>query len=212
MLNNSYIKNVGSTQTIIGNRCQSHVQEMDWNADYDGDRAKVLLRTNTDGNKHKYQFTLDNDDLANILNIDSVNIPIHKRLKSDFKKPGFRYKPNLYRIQLPAPEVMGEPFSSTSFPSSSTSFPSSSTSLSDLLSSSTPDSYLSSPSSDDEFIIPVSLNEDPYKKYTFTPKRRNLTLKTHKTYRAFKHPKSSRRSKSSSGRGRSRGRGHSRRR
>jgi hypothetical protein len=194
MLNNSYIKNVGSTQTIIGNRCQSHVQEMDWNADYDGDRAKVLLRTNTDGDKHKYQFTLDNDDLANILNIDSVNIPIHKRLKTDFKKPGFIHKPNLYRIQLPAPEVMREPFSSTSFPSSSTSFPSSSTSLSDLISES-PDSYLSSPSSDDEFIIPVSLNEDPYKKYTFTPKRRNLTLKTHKTYRAFKHPKSSRRSK-----------------
>ena len=194
MLNNSYIKNVGSTQTIIGNRCQSHVQEMDWNADYDGDRAKVLLRTNTDGDKHKYQFTLDNDDLANILNIDSVNIPIHKRLKSDFKKPVFRYKPNLYRIKLPAPEVMREPFSSTSFPSSSTSFPSS---ISDLISESIPDSYLSSPSSDDEFIIPVSLNEDPYKKYTFTPKRRNLTLKTHKTYRAFKHPKSSRRSKSS---------------
>jgi len=193
MLNNSYIKNVGSTQTIIGNRCQSHVQEMDWNADYDGDRAKVLLRTNTDGSKHNYQFTLDNDDLANILNIDSVNIPIHKRLKSDFKKPGFRYKPNLYRIQLPAPEVMRESFSS-----SSSSFPSSSSSLSDLLSSSSPDSYLSSPSSDEEFIIPVSLNEDPYKKYTFTPKRRNLTFKNHKTHRVFKRPKSSRRSSYSS--------------
>ena len=34
MLNNTYIKNVGSTQTIIGNNCGNHVQEIDWNASH----------------------------------------------------------------------------------------------------------------------------------------------------------------------------------
>jgi len=179
---NTYIKNVGSTQTIIGNRCQNHMEEMDWNADYNGDKAKIRIRINSDGNKGKYHFTLDNSDLANLLNIDSVNMPIHKRLKSDFKKPIFRHNPNIYRIELPTPELYSkEPsyISESSYPSISDS------------SDSFSNSFLSSPSPEDEFIVPVTINPRPYKKYTFTPKRRNLTLKTHKTHRIYKRPRSS---------------------
>ena len=186
---NTYIKNVGSAQTIIGNRCNNHVEELDWKADYDGDKAKVLLRTNTDGHKKKYNLTLDNADLANLLNVDSVNMPIHKRLKSDFslKKSNFSDEPKVYRIELPSRQ------SSSLLDDDS---------LSEIMSS-PPDSYLPSPASNDQFIVPVTLNPGPYQKYTFTPKRRNLTLRTHKTHRVFKRPKryrSRRRSRSSSSR------------
>lgn len=180
---NTYIKNIGSSQTIIGNSCKNHMEEIDWDADYDGDKAKILIRTNSDGDKQKYHFTLDNADLANLLKIDSVNMPIHKRLKADFRKPVFRHEPNLYRIELPTPESSEPSISDSSISDSSDSF-------SELIQSS-PNSFLSSPSSNDEFIVPVTLNQGPYKKYTFTPKRRNLTLKTHKTHRIFKRPKKS---------------------
>ena len=50
---NTYIKNVGSTKTIVGSRCQNHMEEIDWNADYDGDKAKILIKTNSDGEKEK---------------------------------------------------------------------------------------------------------------------------------------------------------------
>jgi hypothetical protein len=176
---NTYIKNMGSTQTIIGNRCQNHMEEIDWNADYDGDRAKILINTNSDGDKERYYFTLDKSDLANLLNINSINMPIHKRLKADFKKPVC--KPNVYRIELPSrPSYISEP----SYPSISDD----SESFSELIDSS-PNSFLSSPSTNDEFIAPITINPRPYKKYTFTPKKRNLTLKTHKTYRIYKKPR-----------------------
>ena len=204
---NTYIKNVGSSQTTIGNRCQNHMEKVDWNADYDGNKAKIFIKKNIDGNKQKYHFTLDNADLANLLNINSVNMPIHKRLKTDFKKPIFIHEPNLYRIELPTPELVpriSSDFSDSSdFSESSdfSNFSESPDSLSDSLSDSSisklikssPNSFLSSPSSDEEFIVPVTLKPRSYKKYTFTPKKRNLTLKTHKTYRVFRRPKSSRR-------------------
>jgi hypothetical protein len=191
---NTYIKNVGSTQTMIGNRCQNHIEEVNWNADYDGNEANILIRTNNDGNKHKYHFNLDNDDLANLLNIDSVNIPIHKRLKADFKKPVFRHDPNIYRIEIPRSDIYKRDSSSVSEDSQ----------LSELLNSSSPNSFLSSPSPNEEFVVPITINQPKqnenlnfYKKYTFTPRRRNLTLRTHKTHRVYKRPKSSKRRKSS---------------
>ena len=83
---NTYIKNVGSTQTLMGNNCNPHIEELDWNANYDGNRAKVLINVNLDGNRKMYNYTLDNADLANMLNVNSVQIPLDKRLRMDFKK------------------------------------------------------------------------------------------------------------------------------
>ena len=188
MLNNTYIKNVGSTQTIIGNNCSNHVQEIDWNAKYDGDQAKILVKTNSDGRKNMYHYTLDNADLADMLNIDSVNTPIHIRLKKDFKKP---VKPIKYRIEMPTPKLIPR------MPSYLSDSPLLSKDSLELLE---PDTFLSSPASNQEFIVPVTLDQAPYQKYTFTPKRRNLTLKTHRTHRVFKRPKSSRRRRRTSAR------------
>ena len=161
---NSYIKNIDS----FDNNCVNHVEKMNLNVDYDGNQAEVLLKTNSNGRNKMYHYTLDNRDLANILNIDSVKMPIHKRLKIDFKPQTFKpqtFKPIMYRIEMPEPEQEPEP-----------KYEQSITSIND--------NFLSSPASNEEFIVPRQAH------YTFTPKRRNLTLKSRPVY---KRPKSYRR-------------------
>ena len=163
---NTYIKNTGSTQTLIGNNCNRHVEQVDWNAAYDGNKAKVMVNINSDGKENEYHYTLDNGDLANMLNLNSVNIPLHKRLKQDFRKPPMqplKYKIRLPKLETPPlmprePNYLREPFSSN---------------------------YLSSPASNQEFIVPITLDQSS-SPYTFAPRRRP----THKTYRAFKRVRS----------------------
>jgi hypothetical protein len=180
---NTYIKNVGSTQTLIGNNHGAHIEEFDWNADYDGNQAKILVNTNSDGNRKIYHYTLDNADLADMLNINSVKKPLEMRLKKDFKKKqAFSCKPQ-YRIELAAPPVVPRAPAYLSEPSLSSN---DSTSLIEMLQSSSPNSYLDSPASNEEFIVPIKLDQTSY---TFTPKRQNLALKTHRTHRVFKRPK-----------------------
>jgi len=220
---NTYIKNSGSNKTIIGNNCGKQFEELKWNAAYDGNKANILLKTNLNGKKKGYHYTLNNTDLADLFNMDTVNIPIHRRLKNDFRGSLFSNEPKIYKIELPetrtssfnqTPYLEENPFSSSFDDSSSSLFtPSSnsssssrpSSSLMELLSSASPKSHFSSPSTNEEFIIPITLDEStsPYERYTFTPRRRNLTLKTHKTHRAFKRAKSSSRRSSSSRRRRS---------
>jgi hypothetical protein len=181
---NTYIKNVGSTQTLIGNNCGAHVQEMDWNADYDGNQAKILVNTNLDGNRKMFHYTLDNADLANMLNIDSVKRPLDMRLKMDLKKPKvFRLKPRQYKIELTAPPLTPRAPAYLSEPEISND----SSALMEMLHSASPNSYLSSPASNEEFIVPVTIDRST--PYMMTPKKRNFLVKTHKTHRVFKRPK-----------------------
>ena len=179
---NTYIKNVGSTQTLIGNNCGAHVQEMDWNADYDGNQAKILVNTNLDGNRKMFHYTLDNADLANMLNINSIKKPLDMRLKMDLKKPRvFRLKPRQYKIELAAPPLSPRAPAYLSEPELSSS---DSSSLMEMLHSASPNSFLSSPASNEEYIVPVTIDRN-----TMTPKRRNFAIKTHRTHRVFKRPK-----------------------
>ena len=66
---NTYIKNRGMTQTIIHNNNQNHFNEIDWDADYDGNNANISVTATTDGNKQHFDVKLDNEDLANLLSI-----------------------------------------------------------------------------------------------------------------------------------------------
>lgn len=86
---NTYIKNRGITQTIIKDNGNNHINQVNWDADYDGNIANVSLDSNTNGNKEHYVLKLNNDDLANMLNMSSVNTPIHKRLEMDFPEQAF---------------------------------------------------------------------------------------------------------------------------
>ena len=75
----------------------SNVDELKWNANYDGDIANIKLNITEHENiktDKGFHFKLTNNDLANMLSIPSVNIPIDKRLENDFMcshKHGKRY-------------------------------------------------------------------------------------------------------------------------
>jgi len=100
---NTYIKNQGITKTIIHDNNHNHINQIKWDADYNGDIANLSIDTNTDGKRKHFDFSLDNQDLANILNIQSVNMPIDKRLKMDFQEPYYNTE-SLY-IELPTPKI-----------------------------------------------------------------------------------------------------------
>ena len=83
----TYIKNRGTTKTIIHSNNHNTINETNWDADYDGNVANISLDLSKNGRNKHMDFKLTNDDLANLLTVPSVNQPIHKRLKKDFVKP-----------------------------------------------------------------------------------------------------------------------------
>lgn len=167
------IQTKGSNQTFYYNNNDGpHFHELKWNADYDGDVANVKLLSNIDGNKQKYGAQLDNEDLANILNVSSINMPLHKRLRNDFIK-----NPKIMQIELAPQEQMTLPQQMTS-------------ELEDLLQSATPTNYLSTPASNEELIVPITIGENTTDNFTLTPRRHHRRRKHHKTYKVYKKIKS----------------------
>jgi hypothetical protein len=182
---NTYIKNRGVTQTLIHNNNQNQMSEVEWDADYDGNTANILVNTDTNGIKQQYAFTLDENDLDNLLSIPSVQEPLHKRLVDDFIRQPVQRTPNKYYIELPDSEIKNDEESDyiQSEPTNT---------VEDLLQTSQPRGYLSSPSSDEEFIVPITINDKhhPRNKYTLTPKKHHRKKKTHNTYKIYKKHKS----------------------
>lgn len=179
---NTFIENKGVTQTIIHNNNKSHINEVGWNAEYDGDTANISVTTNSDGAKQHYDVTLDKLDLDKLLNISSVNIPLHERLAKDFSGPLFEHEPKKYFIELPDTD-------------SDDSVDSISDQMEGLdldLDKGRPNSYLSSPLANEEIILPITIDEQKHKrhKYTLTPKKHHIRKKTHQTYKAYKKRKS----------------------
>ena len=70
---NTYIKNRGTTKTIIHENNHNKVNTINWDADYDGETAHISLDSNVNGRKDHYNIELDNEDLANLLNIPTIN-------------------------------------------------------------------------------------------------------------------------------------------
>jgi hypothetical protein len=193
---NTYIKNKGISKTIVGNNYDKHVEELKWDAKYDGNEANILLKTNSNGKKHKYNITLDNADLANMLNVNSVNVPIHKRLEKDFVNPSFRRDPNVYQIELSdiatpkliprRPQYMLENSVENGVEKKQEQ------DIIEKLIRATSNNYISSPNLNEEYIVPITLD----KKQTNNYKSKRHHRQHLKTHRAFKKPKSSK-SKSS---------------
>lgn len=172
---NTYIKNQGTTKTIINDNNYNHINQIKWDADYDGNIANLSIDTNTDGKRKHFDFSLDNQDLVNILNIQSINIPIGKRLKMDFQKPYYNTEP-LY-IELPTPKF--EPRKPKY--------------LKEII-----DRPISSPLIGEELIIPLTIAEKKSDLLTLTPTKKHRRPKTHITHRVYKKTKSTSRSKSKS--------------
>jgi hypothetical protein len=180
----TFIKNRGTTKTIIHANNRNQISEVNWDADYDGDKFNIYVDSNDNGRHKQFDVTLDNEDLANMLNISTINEPLEKRLKKDFMKSEFVHDPNVYMLELQEK------------PSS----------IKQLLNSMEPMSsrHISSPLTNEEFIVPITINEKTSDKFTLTPRRKHKKLKTHKTHKIYKKHKtsSSKKSKKSSKRSR----------
>jgi len=84
----SYITNVGITKSFIQDNNKKSLKEIEWMGEYDGKEANIHLHINDNGKKEDRNLTLDKDDLKNLLNMKSVNIPLEERLIHDFlEKP-----------------------------------------------------------------------------------------------------------------------------
>jgi hypothetical protein len=177
---NTYIQNKGQMQTILHNKMREQVNEIQWDAIYDGKEANISVSSNTDGAKQEYEFRLDNKDLETMLNIPSVDMPLHARLQKDFHDSAFRYEPVIYQIELPRKDLAYD------------------VPIEKLVKSEKAESYLSSPLPNEELILPLTIDGKRRKKYTLTPKKHHFHRKSHRTYRAYKKRKSSSNSKSRS--------------
>lgn len=159
---NTFIKNRGTTKTIIHDNNHNRISEMNWDADYDGDVANISIDTESNGRTKHFDIKLGNNDLANLLNIQSVNMPINKRLRMDFDNPNFNPEP--YYIELPTYElkskepIINEPEVSI-------------------------DELIDSPRTNEVF-LPLTM--DKIDKYILTPKKRHKRRITHKVYKKNK--------------------------
>jgi hypothetical protein len=103
----TFIKNRGVTKTIVHDNHKNHVNEIKWDADYDGNIANISLDVNDNGHQEHYNVSLNHEDLMNVLNVPSVPVPLDKRLKRDFKKL-HSYDPMLYQPILPESTLQEE--------------------------------------------------------------------------------------------------------
>ena len=86
MSNSTFIKNIGTAQTVVINNGKAKTSGVKWDADYNGEIANVNLKLNDNGQEKQYKVEMDNDDLANMFNVPSINKPIHNRLLEDFNE------------------------------------------------------------------------------------------------------------------------------
>lgn len=168
---NTYIKNRGTTKTIIydNNHNHNHINEINWDANYDGDVANISIDTEANGKSNHFDIKLDNNDLANLLNIHSVNMPIDKRLKIDFNDDNYLNNP--YFIELPTQST--EHIIEEHEPS-----------IEEII-----NRRITTPKSN-EIFLPLSIDSKAMNKFTYTPKRRHKRRKTHVTHKLIKKTKS----------------------
>ena len=85
-----FIKNKGLTQTSVsGINTQKTINELKWDAKYDGQKADIKVDYNNNGVKRKYELELNNNDINKILNIansknGSSNTKLYERIQNDF--------------------------------------------------------------------------------------------------------------------------------
>jgi len=188
----TYVRNRGATKTIIHNNMYNDVSEINWDADYDGDFANISLDLNQNGKTKHYDVKLDNEDLANILNVPSVNLPIHRRLSDDFKYINYPRERERERRSRPRPMLVEfENIQQPLLPYQIQSRPHS---------IKNPQFYthISSPLQNEEILVPLSLDNKTLNRYTMTPNKHHKKIRTHRTHRFYKRPLSSNRTKSSS--------------
>jgi hypothetical protein len=83
MSSSIFVENYGFTKT----NTNQGSNEVEWKSNYDGNKANIEITTNDNGFSEKFSTELTNDDLMEILGVQSINMPLEERLKNDFFKP-----------------------------------------------------------------------------------------------------------------------------
>ena len=76
----------GEMQTMVQVNGKKRINKVHWDADYDGKKANVSLDVEDNHRAKHYDVQLNNEDLAEILNVPSVKMSLEKRLQRDFPK------------------------------------------------------------------------------------------------------------------------------
>jgi len=179
----TYIKNRGTSKTIIHNNNHNESSEVNWDADYDGDSANISLDMKDNGLYKHYDIKLSNEDLASILNVPSIESPLDKRLLNDFNRRQCS-EPEIYKIEFDNLQPNVIPFNKKSYQEREPPL------LEYIQPPQSKYTHISSPLPNEEFIIPVKIDNKLMDNYKFTPKRRHKRIRTHKTYKVYKKPKS----------------------
>jgi hypothetical protein len=82
----TYIQNYGITKTVIND---NQTNEIKWLGDYDGNIADIRIELNNNGDKDTIEMQLDNNDIMKLLGIQTVEIPLEKRLLNDFMSENY---------------------------------------------------------------------------------------------------------------------------
>ena len=80
----SYIQNYGITKTVMNDNNKKSINEVKWLGNYDGNVADIKIQMDTNGTKDNMELKLDNNDIMKILGIQTVEMPLDKRLLNDF--------------------------------------------------------------------------------------------------------------------------------
>jgi len=165
---NTFIKNQGISKTFIHNNNKNYYNNIDWDANYDGKNVNISLNLDENGHKSHVDLKMDNAEVAELLNIPSVNTTIDKRLYNDFlHKLSYKSPPKLDKFE----KISKSKKKKVRF------FESKHT-------------HISSPSRDEEIIFPLKINTEQKKNSSLKPR----THLTHKINRKMKST-SSRKSK-----------------
>ena len=197
----TYIKNRGTTKTIVHNNNENVINETNWDADYDGNTANISVDSTKNGKNQHFDFKLSKDDLANILTIHSVSQSIDKRLIQDFKQPEIE---SVF-LDLVPNSNSSEDFNFILEPTRKNrknrinrNIP-----IQDFL------THISSPKSNEEFIIPFKdnnlISEQPIYKIIHNP-----SFNSHSSRRRHSHKSSSNKRRHSSRRSHKRSSSHKR--
>lgn len=87
----------------------NHVEGMKWNADYDGNKANILLDLNHHGHVQRRKIQLHNKELgtlAKLLSVPSVNKPLEKRIFDDYEEDEDDVSTNMFQNYISTPRRM----------------------------------------------------------------------------------------------------------
>ena len=97
---NTFIKNKGISKTIIHNNNKNYYNEIDWDADYDGEIANLSVNINENGKTGYFNTQINNNELAGLLNIPIVESTLDKRLYDDFLNKRTKIAPTEQKMVL----------------------------------------------------------------------------------------------------------------